>query len=433
MALRHLVATIVTFPIAQLAFAADAADPGLMQEIRQIRAIDNHNHDDPADATRGQSWRIDLPLGTSPYPDVVPLRHDNPDWIRAWRALYGYKHSDMSAAHLSELLEVKKKEMKRQGSHWPAKVLDLAGVDVALVNAAHLGAGQSSPRFRWVPFADPLLAPFSGKQSVLAFPGGPSSLADLLHEGGIAAIPGDVDGYLTQVVDTTLARWVAAGAPAVKFLSAYRRSLDFRLVSHETAAPIYARGAARESLSASEQKELEDYLFVEISTRAGTHNLVVQIHTGNGNGPYFNNNGANPGLLENAIDSEPLQKTKFVLLHGGWPFYLVAQAMMDKPNTYADFSAATFFLTTHALANLLRSWLGWHPEKVLFGSDAYSDENSPLNDYEEKQWLLTDKSRQALAIALDAMVSDGEISRGRAIEIARMVLHDNAAKLYGIK
>ncbi len=106
---------------------------------------------------------------------------------------------------------------------------------------------------------------------------------------------------------------------------------------------------------------------------------------------------------------------------------------MDKPNTYADFSAATFFLTTHALANLLRSWLGWHPEKVLFGSDAYSDENSPLNDYEEKQWLLTDKSRQALAIALDAMVSDGEISRARAIEIARMVLHDNAAKLYGIK
>jgi hypothetical protein len=66
--------------------------------------------------------------------------------------------------------------MKRQGSHWPAKILDLAGVDVALVNAAHLGAGQSSPRFRWVPFADPLLAPFSGKQSVLAFPGGPSSL-----------------------------------------------------------------------------------------------------------------------------------------------------------------------------------------------------------------------------------------------------------------
>jgi hypothetical protein len=31
------------------------------------------------------------------------------------------------------------------------------------------------------------------------------------------------------------------------------------------------------------------------------------------------------------------------------------------------------------------------------------------------------------------MISDGEIDRARAMELARMVLHDNAAKLYGMK
>jgi hypothetical protein len=43
---------------------------------------------------------------------------------------------------------------------------------------------------------------------------------------------------------------------------------------------------------------------------------------------------------------------------------------------------------------------------------------------------MTDKSRRALAIALTAMMQDEEISRARALEIARMVLRKNAARLY---
>jgi hypothetical protein len=31
------------------------------------------------------------------------------------------------------------------------------------------------------------------------------------------------------------------------------------------------------------------------------------------------------------------------------------------------------------------------------------------------------------------LVNDGEITRGRAIELARMVLRENAIKLYGLK
>ena len=106
--------------------------------------------------------------------------------------------------------------------------------------------------------------------------------------------------------------------------------------------------------------------------------------------------------------------------------------MLDKPNTYTDFSAQTFYLTTHALAEVLRGWLASTSRKVLFGTDAYSDENTPLSDYEEKQWLLTEKSRDAVAIALTAMMNDGEITSARAIEIARMVFRENAAQLYGL-
>jgi predicted TIM-barrel fold metal-dependent hydrolase len=48
---------------------------------------------------------------------------------------------------------------------------------------------------------------------------------------------------------------------------------------------------------------------------------VVHIHTGNGDGPYFNNSHANPALLEDALNSRALRKTSFVLLHGGWPYH----------------------------------------------------------------------------------------------------------------
>ena len=41
--------------------------------------------------------------------------------------------------------------------------------------------------------------------------------------------------------------------------------------------------------------------------------------------------------------------------------------------------------------------------------------------------------RQALAIALTGMMNDGEITRERAIELANMVMRENAVKLYGLK
>jgi uncharacterized protein len=427
--LAFLVLALLTGP----ASALDDADPKLLAEIASIRAIDNHTHDDPADPQRGGSWQPDNPLGAADYPDVVPLRRDNVEWLQAWRALYGYQHSDMDLAHLRELLATKQRLMREGGERWPTIVLDKAGVDIALVNATHLGAGQHSDRFRWVPYADPLLWPFAGDKSRLLYSGGPSSIAQLQRELSLASLPATLDDYIAHVVEPTLAHWQNAGVVAVKFLAAYARTLDFQPVTTEAAAAAYSRAAAGGVLDAAQTKALEDYLFYEICARAGAHQLVVHIHTGNGNGPYFNNAGADPLLLEAALNSKALRNTRFVLLHGGWPFALHAQAMMDKPNTYADFSAQTFYLTTPALAEVLRGWLAWHPEKVLFGSDAYSDANTPLSDYEEKQVLMAQKSRRALAIALTAMMRDHEITQARAIEIARMVMRANAVALYRLK
>jgi len=259
--------------------------------------------------------------------------------------------------------------------------------------------------------------------SWLGYSGGALTLNAVLKELGFSRPPPTLTEYRVNIVNAALARWKKNGAVAIKFLCAYARTLDFEVVDEAAAGAVYARAVKDAGgLSDADRKLLEDYLFGAIAEAAGAQQLVVHVHTGNGDGPWFNNEYANPALLEKQLNSRPLRKTGFVLLHGGWPYPLVAQAMTDKPNTWVDFSAQTFYLGTHQLAQVLRDWLSWHPEKVLFGTDAYSDVDTPLTDWEEKEVLMTSKSRRALAIALTAMMQNGEISRDRAVEIARMVL-----------
>ena len=77
----------------------------------------------------------------------------------------------------------------------------------------------------------------------------------------------------------------------------------------------------------------------------------------------------------------------------------------------------------------IRDLLEWYPEKALFGTDLYP--NTPEINWEEIGWQTTQSAREALAIALTGMIQDGQITREHALELAHMVLHDNAAKLYG--
>jgi hypothetical protein len=112
-------------------------------------------------------------------------------------------------------------ECATRGNSWPTTVLDVSGLEIAFVNAPRLGVGQESARFRWVPCADPLLAPFSGNRPRASYPGGSVTLADLIRGSGKATLPASLDEYLATIVDPALTRWESAGAPAVKFLSAH--------------------------------------------------------------------------------------------------------------------------------------------------------------------------------------------------------------------
>ena len=104
--------------------------------------------------------------------------------------------------------------------------------------------------------------------------------------------------------------------------------------------------------------------------------------------------------------------------------------LLYKPNVYADFSAQTFLLSTRELSVVLRSWLEFVPEKILFGTDAF--EITPDVGWPELAWLCNKSAREALAIALTGMIADGQITRDQALQLARLVLRENARKLYAL-
>jgi predicted TIM-barrel fold metal-dependent hydrolase len=136
-------------------------------------------------------------------------------------------------------------------------------------------------------------------------------------------------------------------------------------------------------------------------------------------------------LLEPVLNDPRLRKTNFVMVHGGWPFNEQAAALLEKPNAYLDFSSQTLIHYPRDLARSIRVWLEHVPEKVMFGTDAYP--YIPEMGWEEAAWVASRTGRQALALALSEMMRDGEISRERAVELARMVLRENAIRLYQLK
>jgi predicted TIM-barrel fold metal-dependent hydrolase len=418
-----------------------ATDPQLLAEISKIRAIDNHAHplrvvgegekpDDEYDA---------LPLeGLEPFSLPPRLSATNLEYLGAWRLLFDYKHNDMSEAHLKELTATKQRLLKEHGDGYSAWVLDKLGIETMLANRVAMGRGLVSPRYRWVSFVDALMVPLSNEAARRSNPdyrvfyvGEQKLLKRYLSESGLSAMPTTLEGYTKRVVTATLERHKKNGAVAVKFEAAYLRSLDFDEASEIDARRVYFTYLKGGEPPARDYKTLQDYLFRYIAREAGRLGLAVHIHALDGAGSFYKQSGSNPLLLESVFNDPSLRKTNFVIVHGGYPFTRQTASMMSKSNVYADFSAQTFFLYPRALSEVLRNWLETYPDKVLFGTDSFGF--TPEIGWEEIGWLSTYTARQALAMALTGMMSDGEITRERAIELARMVMRENAIKLYNLK
>jgi len=65
---------------------------------------------------------------------------------------------------------------------------------------------------------------------------------------------------------------------------------------------------------------------------------------------------------------------------------------------------------------------------VLFATDAYPQ--SKELGWEEAGLIAAKAGREALGLALSGMMQDHDITPDRAVELARLVLRENARRLY---
>jgi len=437
-AIGGAVAVILLAPPATI-HAQSPVDPALTAYIASIRAIDNHAHPmRPIRPGAAADSEFDaLPLdGIPPFPVAWRLRLDNPEWRAAEAALFAIPNRGTDSAFHAGLHERRAQELKSRGDGYPSWVLDRAGIDVMLANRVAIGPGLLAPRFRWVAFDDALMFPLDTRGEAMRtpdtrslYPKEAALLQRYMRDLGVAKLPTTLDEYVTSVLRPTLERQRRGGAVAVKFEIAYLRPLNFAEPNDAESRRIYAVYVNGGTPNEAEYRTLEDYLFHEIAREAGQLGMPVHIHTLDSFGGFYSARGSAPHQLETVFNDSTLRGTNFVMIHGGWPLFAQTQSMLGKPNVYTDISMMVLVAEHRELANTLRSWLTAWPEKVLFGTDAF--DGGPDQGWEEGAYLGTSTARRALAMALTGMMRDGEIDRARAETLARMVLRENALRLYG--
>ena len=417
-----------------------AIDPEIAAQIASIKAFDNHAHPvlpPPNDKTDRDFDALPVD-NMEPETDIVAWRPDNPQLLDAWKALWGFdaRSLPLDAEAMKQLDGARAKVKTREGTHFAEWVLDEANIATMAANRVALGPGMEPPRFRWVPYVDALMFPLDNSalasatpDKKLFFPLEDKVRARYLEAAGLKSVPPTLAEYLSKVVTPTLERQKAGGAIAEKFEIAYLRGFDFGDTSQADAVKIYDRWASKTQPDSAEYKLLQDFLFRYIAAECGRLGMAVHLHTMSGGGGYFGVEGAKPMLLEPIFNDPRLRKTKFVMLHGGWPFVREAGALLQKPNVFLDISQESLTFPPRTLAGWLREWLETFPDKVLFATDGYAF--SDAMGWEESAWIASRNARQALGLALTGMVQDGEISRPRAGQIAEMVLRDNAVSIYG--
>jgi predicted TIM-barrel fold metal-dependent hydrolase len=150
-----------------------------------------------------------------------------------------------------------------------------------------------------------------------------------------------------------------------------------------------------------------------------------------GSGNYYHLSEGNAMDLENILRDPRYKDTIFVMIHGGFPYTEQSIWLAALPNVYLDTSEFNLLVYPAQYSRILKEWFEIFPEKIVFGSDCfpYSREIAVPETY----WLAVQTARAAAAAALAEMISEGEITEARALEIARGYLHDNTARLFGIE
>lgn len=168
------------------------------------------------------------------------------------------------------------------------------------------------------------------------------------------------------------------------------------------------------------------YVAVFWATMLQCQELEVPVHVHSGmtgglwNGPLSN---ADPFLLAPMLKRPEFLMSRLVLLHGAHPWFQHAGAMAHTfPHVWVDMGQATPWLSLR-ISECYRDVIGMAPlDKIMVGSGSHG---TP-----EPAWLAAITAKIALGEVLGDAVRLGLLAQSQAEQAGRMILHDNAARLY---
>jgi hypothetical protein len=405
----------------------------LLPQIEKIPAFDHHAHPGFADDPD-----VDAMAAPPNASEALRTRDDNPELTAAAKALFGYPYADLSPEHAKWLLD-KKEQLKKQnpGAAYFNAILDKINIESSVANRAMMPDYLDPKRFPWVFFADSFMWPFNNVRETarnpdegVFIPLQEKMLHRWMQQVSVVKLPvgfGDYLKFISRVLEDNQKK----GGIAMKFEVAYFRPMTFGDPSRQQVEDIYERYVSGGIPSEKEYRAFQDYIFRYLVLEGGRLHLPVHIHTAIGIGDYFNLSQSNIMSLESVLRDPRYAATTFVMIHGGYPLEREAIWLAAMKNVYLDSSFGELAQYPSAFKDTLKMWLETFPDKITFGTDCF-----PYNQVlgaEESYWLGAESSRMALAAALAEMVSEGEISEARALELAHAYLHDNAVKLYGGK
>lgn len=219
---------------------------------------------------------------------------------------------------------------------------------------------------------------------------------------------------------------VKRGIVAVKVNMAYHRTLRVENVTSDEARRVFRmirNGSGVNYLTWAEAKPLQDYMFIELMNLAREFNLPVVFHTGlqSGNGNLLEN--SNPLLLANIFIQFP--DVRFGLFHGSYPYGGEVSALAKNfPNVFIDLSWM-YSISPSYSERYLHEWLETIPVNKIMGFGG---------DYRVAEMVYGELTiaREIITNVLVSKVGDGYFTEKEAMQVARMILRDNALEFYKI-
>lgn len=232
-----------------------------------------------------------------------------------------------------------------------------------------------------------------------------------------------LDDYVKSL-RTEFTKQLDKGMIAIKIVVSYSRTLKFDKVTDAAARKVFrsiVNGDEGHSISLSEAKPLQDFLVYRLLDLAREYKVPVAFHTGLQAGYSNISRYSDPFDMTNLFADYP--DVNFILYHGSYPYGgELAAVAKNYPNVYIDMNWI-FSVSPSYSERYLEEWLEVVPvaKLIAFGGDMMAAENV----YGES--LI---ARTIISDVLSRKVGKGQLTEREAKTVAKMILHDNAAKLY---